>query len=114
MGLQQLFCIVSHDLLTLYNEISEASYFHVGHGLVKHLHLGVDIVTLLHSVQRTIVPRDQLQGWVEWADIVRSSQPSVLLMGCQTVATVRIAGCHNKHVFWYGLSIQCPIHNEFF
>ena len=102
-GPQQPFRIVSHDLLTLYNELSEAGYLDVGHGSVTHLHLGIDIVPLLRCVQRAIVPHDQLQSRVEWADIVRSSQPSVLLMGCQTVATVRIAGCHNKHVLRYGL-----------
>ncbi len=69
----------------------------VGHVLVDHLHLGVDVVSLLVLIQRPVVPHQQLECRVKRTHVVRASQPCRLVRG-QAVATVRVAGGNNKHI----------------
>ena len=55
-------------------------------------------------IQRAIVPHEEAKGWVKLADVVRPADPRLLLsVRGQAVATVRIAGSHNKHIVWNGL-----------
>ena len=48
------------------------------HFTSQHLHLGIDVVPLLVLIQGTIVPHQELQGWVETADIVGPPHPRLV------------------------------------
>ena len=80
------------------------SYLNIGHVLVEHFHLGIDVVSLLALVQGAVVPHQELKSWVKLSDIIGPSNPGVFwAVGGKAVSTVRVARSHNKHIFWDGL-----------
>ena len=80
------------------------AYICFGHLSVVHLHLNVDVLSLLVLIQRAIVPHEEAKSWVELSDIVRPPDPGLFLtMGGKAVATVRVASSHNKHIIRDGL-----------
>ena len=79
-------------------------YLYTGHLSVEHLHLGIDVVSLLVLIQGTIVPHQEMESWVELAHIVCSPDPGFLLIvGGKAVATVGVARSHNENIVWNGL-----------
>ncbi len=56
------------------------AHLRVGHVLVEHLHLGVDVLLLLIFVQRAVVPHEKSESGVELANIVHPSHPLVSIL----------------------------------
>ena len=80
------------------------AYICFWHLAVVHLHLNIDVLSLLVLIQRAIVPHEEVKGWVELSDIVCAPDPGLFLtMGGKAVATVRVASSHNKHIIRDGL-----------
>ena len=83
--------------------LSVNAHLNIGQFLVEHLHLGPDVVPLLVLIEGAIVPLQELQRWVEGADIVGASDPRVLGVGGHAIPTMGIAGSNNEHIVRYGL-----------
>ena len=72
-----------------------------------HLHLNIDVFSLLVLIQRTVVPHEKAKSWVELSDIICPPDPGLLLaMRGKAVATVRVACSYNKHILRDGLEWQ--------
>jgi len=86
----------------------KSTHLCIGHISVEHLHLGIDIVSLLALIQGAIVPHQEVEGWVELSDVVRPPYPGLFLtVGSKAVAAVRIACSHNEDIVWNGLQDMC-------
>ena len=91
----------SHATLTHFHT---SSYLCIGHLSVEHLHLGVDVISLLILIQGPIVPHEKAKCWVELPDIVCPPDPCLFLtVRSKAVATMRVACSYNEHIVWDGL-----------
>ena len=100
--------ICSHNYL--HSHIS--SHLWIGHLFVEHLHLGIDVVSLLVLIQRAIVPHEKVKGWVKLPNIVRPTDPGLIrTVGGKAVATIGVTCSHNKHIVWDGLEEEKELVN---
>ena len=94
-----------HSTNFTHSYIYSSTHLCIGHISVEHFHLGIDIVSLLVLIQGAIVPHQEVEGWVELPNVVRTPYPGLFLtnVGSKAVAAVWIACSHNEDIVWNGL-----------
>ena len=51
-------------------------------------------------IQRAVVPHQEVEGWMELSDVVCSTNPCLLTVRGQAVATTGVACSYNEHILW--------------